>query len=139
MPLFDFRKPRDRQLLSEWRAALKSSGKKLVFTNGVFDILHAGHVTYLEAATSLGHALIVGLNSDASVRAIKGPKRPLMHELDRAKLLGALRAVDAVAIFDEKTPFEIITFILPDMLVKGGDYTRETIVGAREVEAAGGQ
>jgi len=111
----------------------------LVFTNGVFDILHAGHVRYIRDARALGDALVLGLNSDASVRSIKGPKRPLLHEDDRARLISSLRFVDAVFVFDEETPFDLVSFVQPDVMVKGGDYTRETIVGADVVEAKGGK
>ncbi len=137
-PVFCFREEEDRVKLLSWRREMRNSGKTLVFTNGVFDILHAGHVSYLLDARNLGDALIIGLNSDSSVREIKGPNRPLQEELDRADLLAALRATDAVVIFDETTPFEIVKFLIPDIMVKGGDYTRDTIVGADIVEANGG-
>jgi rfaE bifunctional protein nucleotidyltransferase chain/domain len=100
---------------------LRASGKTIVFTNGVFDLLHPGHVRYLQHARSLGDALIVGINSDRSVRAVKGPGRPINLEQERAEILAALLCVDAVAIFDEETPFEIISAIAPDVLVKGAD------------------
>ena len=138
-PIFTFRRNADRKVLAAWRAALRDEWKSLVFTNGVFDILHAGHVSYLLEARNLGDALIIGLNSDDSVRTIKGPKRPLQEELDRADLLASLRSTDAVVIFDEETPFELISFLTPDIMVKGGDYTRDTIVGADIVEAGGGR
>lgn len=111
----------------------------LVFTNGCFDVLHRGHVEYLHAARALGDALVVGLNSDASVRRLKGPARPVNGVEDRAYVLGGLAAVDAVVVFGEDTPRELIAALLPDVLVKGGDYTPETIVGAEEVRAAGGR
>lgn len=109
-----------------------------MFTNGVFDILHAGHVMYLEAARAMGDVLVVGMNTDESVRRIKGPTRPVNDQQDRALVLAALRCVDHVVLFDQDTPINLITTIMPDVLVKGGDYTRDTIVGADEVEAGGG-
>ena len=109
-----------------------------MFTNGVFDILHAGHVMYLAAARSMGDVLVVGLNADESVTRLKGPTRPVNTELDRAQVLAALRCVDHVVLFTEDTPLRVITTLLPDVLVKGGDYTRDTIVGADAVEAHGG-
>ena len=136
-PIFYFRDAADRDALKDWREALRS-GKKLVFTNGVFDIMHTGHATYLTSARNLGDALIIGLNSDASVRSIKGPKRPLQVEEDRATLLASLKATDAVVIFDEDTPLEVITLLVPDILVKGGDYLPDTIVGADVVRSNGG-
>jgi D-beta-D-heptose 7-phosphate kinase/D-beta-D-heptose 1-phosphate adenosyltransferase len=112
----------------------------IVFTNGVFDILHRGHVEYLFAARALGDALVVGLNTDDSVRRLaKAPGRPVNPQDDRAMVLAALGCVDAVTLFDEDTPQAIITALLPDVLVKGGDYTVDTIVGAPEVLAAGGR
>jgi D-beta-D-heptose 7-phosphate kinase/D-beta-D-heptose 1-phosphate adenosyltransferase len=120
-----------------WRKSLAGS---LVFTNGVFDLLHPGHVEYLEAARGLGGHLLVAVNSDRSVRALsKGSGRPIAEERARARVLAALMAVDAVVIFDAPTPLGLITALAPDVLVKAGDYTRETIVGADEVEAAGGR
>lgn len=113
--------------------------QRVVFTNGCFDILHRGHVEYLFAARSLGDRLIVGLNSDASVRRLKGPGRPINSEEDRAFVLASLAAVDAVTVFTEDTPLGLIRSVLPDVLVKGGDYTVEQIVGASEVVAAGGE
>lgn len=112
-------------LANTWRAA----GEKIVFTNGCFDLLHVGHVTYLEKARQLGKHLIVGLNTDASVRRLKGETRPLTHELDRARVLASLASVDAVVLFDEDTPTELISHIRPDILVKGGDYTPDTVAG----------
>jgi rfaE bifunctional protein nucleotidyltransferase chain/domain len=137
-PIFYFRDPSDRKRLTEWRQNLKKSGTPLVFTNGVFDILHAGHAGYLMEARNVGGALVVGLNSDSSVRAIKGPNRPIQGETDRALLLASLRCTDAIVIFDEQTPLELIRFVLPDILIKGADYSRASIVGADEVEANGG-
>lgn len=124
--------------IAELAASLRADGKRIVFTNGVFDILHAGHVTYLEQARALGDVLVVGLNTDASVRRLKGPERPINSEDDRACVLAALRAVDHVILFGDDTPIDVITTLLPDVLVKGGDYTRDTIVGADAVEAHGG-
>ena len=118
---------------------LRAAGKTVVFTNGVFDLLHPGHVRYLRHARSLGDALIVGINSDRSVRAVKGPDRPINSEAERAELLAALACVDAVAIFDEDTPFEIIAAIEPDVLVKGADWAENAIVGRDLVEARGGK
>jgi rfaE bifunctional protein nucleotidyltransferase chain/domain len=114
------------------------SGKKIVFTNGCFDILHSGHVTYLEAAKKLGDVLIIGLNTDSSVRRLKGESRPVNTESDRAIVVGALKSVDYVVLFDEETPLELIRLLTPDVLVKGGDYTPETIVGAEVVQENGG-
>ena len=112
---------------------------RVVFTNGVFDLLHPGHVDILTAARGLGDALVVGLNSDASVRRLKGPTRPVRTEQERALVLAALESVDAVVTFDEDTPLELIRALLPDVLVKGGDYTVETVVGAPEVLGRGGE
>lgn len=120
------------------RTKLKNEGKKVVFTNGCFDILHAGHVDYLTKARACGDALIVGLNSDASVRRIKGDKRPIINEYERASLLSALRAVDYVTLFDEDTPFEIISDLVPDVLIKGADWAIDKIVGRDIVEGNGG-
>jgi len=126
------------QLLAE-RRRLNEAGHKLVFTNGVFDILHVGHVRYLEDARALGDALAVAINSDASVRQLKGDARPLMNENERAEILAALRAVDYVTIFDNISPRSLIAKLLPDVLVKGGDYALDEIHGREEVEAAGGR
>ncbi|HYJ79381.1 MAG TPA: D-glycero-beta-D-manno-heptose 1-phosphate adenylyltransferase [Longimicrobiaceae bacterium] len=114
--------------------------ERVVFTNGVFDVLHRGHVAYLASARALGDVLVVGLNSDASARRLaKGPGRPVNPEDDRAYVLAGLAAVDHVVLFDEDTPRELVAALLPDVLVKGGDYRKEDIVGAAEVEAAGGR
>ena len=118
----------------QWQA----SGKKVVFSNGCFDILHAGHVEYLSAAKKLGDVLIIGLNSDASVRRLKGTNRPVCSEADRATVLSALHVVDAVTLFDEDTPEKLIGDLLPDILVKGADWTVEHIAGARAVLEHGG-
>jgi D-glycero-beta-D-manno-heptose 1-phosphate adenylyltransferase len=112
---------------------------KIVFTNGCFDLLHPGHIRTLEAARNLGDVLVVGLNSDRGVRELKGPDRPVLPEQERAEILAALECVDAVVIFDEPTPREIIAALLPDILVKGGDWASDQIVGREEVEAAGGR
>lgn len=112
---------------------------RLVFTNGCFDILHRGHVEYLAAAREMGDALVVAVNSDASVCRLKGPDRPINPQDDRAMVLAALQAVDAVTIFGEDTPGELIARLLPDVLVKGGDYTADAVVGAADVIAAGGE
>jgi len=116
----------------------KQAGKKIVFTNGCFDILHAGHVQYLSRAKALGDILIIGLNADASVRRLKGEKRPINSEEDRAFVLKGLKAVDAVVVFEEDTPLQLIQSLLPNVLVKGGDWAIEKIVGRDVVEANGG-
>ena len=121
--------------VAQWRAA----GERIVFTNGCFDLLHVGHVTYLERARRHGQRLVVGLNSDRSVRALKGPRRPLIGEQDRARVLAALAAVDGVVLFDEATPIELIRALRPDVLAKGADYREEDVVGAAEVKGWGGQ
>jgi D-beta-D-heptose 7-phosphate kinase/D-beta-D-heptose 1-phosphate adenosyltransferase len=113
--------------------------QRVVFTNGVFDLLHRGHVEYLYAARALGDALIVALNSDASVRALKGPSRPVNREADRAVIVAGLGCVDAVTIFAEETPAALIDALVPDVLVKGGDYTPDQVVGREIVESAGGR
>jgi rfaE bifunctional protein nucleotidyltransferase chain/domain len=121
--------------LTEW----KSEGKKVVFTNGVFDLLHIGHITYLAKAAELGDKLIIGLNSDSSVKRIKGEGRPVNDQNSRSVLLAALFFVDAIVVFDEDTPHQLITTLLPDILVKGADYAIENIVGGKEVLANGGE
>jgi D-beta-D-heptose 7-phosphate kinase/D-beta-D-heptose 1-phosphate adenosyltransferase len=118
---------------------LKSKGKKIVFTNGCFDILHRGHVEYLSKAKQLGDVLIVGLNSDSSVKMIKGDKRPIVPQEDRAFILSNLSFVDYIVIFDEPTPYELISKIVPDVLVKGSDWSQENVVGRDIVEANGGK
>ena len=128
-----------REELIRERERIRREGKRLVFTNGCFDLLHPGHVRYLNQARGLGDALAVALNSDRSVRAIKGEGRPILTERERAEMMAALEAVDYVTIFDEDTPRELIAGLLPDILVKGGDWTPEQIVGREEVEAAGGK
>ena len=120
-------------------AAVRARGGAVVFTNGVFDLLHPGHVRYLQAARDLGDVLVVAINSDRSVTANKGPDRPIVPELERAEVLLALRSVDAVVIFDEETPHSIVTCIQPDVLVKGADWGADNIVGREVVEARGGR
>jgi rfaE bifunctional protein nucleotidyltransferase chain/domain len=117
----------------------KAQGHKVVFTNGVFDLVHVGHLSYMAAAADLGQKLIIGLNSDASVKRLKGPSRPVNTQQSRAMMLAAMFFIDAVVIFDEDTPYNLITTLLPDVLVKGGDYTIDNIVGAPEVMANGGE
>ncbi|MCU0370465.1 MAG: D-glycero-beta-D-manno-heptose 1-phosphate adenylyltransferase [Bacteroidales bacterium] len=129
----------DRALLGNRIAMWKFLNQKIVFTNGCFDILHRGHIEYLSQARDNGNVLVIGLNSDASVRRIKGKGRPVQDEMTRALVLASLRFVDAVVLFDEDTPYELIKSIQPDVLVKGGDYTEETIVGADLVRANGGE
>ena len=118
---------------------LKRSGKRIVFTNGCFDILHVGHVRYLEQAKSLGDVLVVGINSDRSVRGLKGPRRPILPVEERGEILSGLGCTDYITVFDEPTPFELISLLLPDVLVKGGDWTPEQVVGREVVEGSGGR
>ena len=120
-------------------AKLKRQGKRVVFTNGCFDLLHPGHTRYLAAARALGDLLMVAINSDRSVRSLKGPNRPVVCESERAEVLAALRFVDLVTVFDDLTPRSVIARMLPDVLVKGGDWGPDAIVGREEVEAAGGR
>ncbi|HKV23875.1 MAG TPA: D-glycero-beta-D-manno-heptose 1-phosphate adenylyltransferase [Candidatus Acidoferrum sp.] len=117
----------------------KRNGRRVVFTNGCFDLLHPGHISLLEQARALGDILVVGINSDSSVQFLKGPGRPVIPEHERAEILAALECVDAVLIFDELSPREVIARLLPDILVKGGDWPGNQIVGREEVEAAGGR
>jgi len=128
----------DRQQLIQEVVRLRLKSKTIAFTNGVFDILHEGHITVLSKAASFADILIVGINSDASVKKIKGEDRPVNNENSRALILASLIMVDDIVIFEEETPIEIIKLIQPDVLVKGGDYTLDTIVGAKEVIAHGG-
>jgi len=121
------------------RQGLRASGKALVFTNGVFDLLHVGHVRYLAEARALGDVLLVAINSDRTVRELKGEGRPITNESERAEILAAMRQVDYVTIFDDISPRSLITKLLPDVLVKGGDYNLDEIHGREEVEAAGGR
>lgn len=137
-PIFTLRNQHERDLLSDWRKSLRSDGKKIVFTNGVFDILHHGHVSYLKEARNLGDALIIGVNADDSVRRLKGEKRPLQTETDRAHILAALKSTDCVVIFDDDTPLALIEYIIPDILVKGADWAVENVVGRDIVEKNGG-
>lgn len=120
-------------------ASLRDQGKSIVFTNGVFDLLHVGHLRYLQQARALGDALVVGVNSDRSVRANKGPLRPVTPQDERAEILAGLNCVDAVVIFDEETPRELIAALQPDVLVKGADWAADAIVGRDIVEARGGR
>ena len=129
----------DRDTLIRQCPAWRAAGRKIVFTNGCFDILHLGHLDYLARAASLGSILIVGVNTDHSVRRLKGPARPLNTTADRAFALASLLCVDAVCEFGEDTPLELIKAVMPDVLAKGGDYTIDNIVGAKEVQAAGGE
>ena len=118
---------------------LKAKGKRIVFTNGCFDLLHIGHVRYLEKARTLGDALVVGVNSDSSVRKLKGPKRPVLPAKERAEILSGLGCVDYITIFDELDPLKLITSLHPNVLVKGGDWTKEQIVGREVLERSGGK
>jgi D-beta-D-heptose 7-phosphate kinase/D-beta-D-heptose 1-phosphate adenosyltransferase len=118
---------------------LKTKGKRIVFTNGCFDLLHIGHVRYLEKAKALGDVLVVGVNSDSSVRKLKGRRRPILPEHERAEILSGLGCVDYVALFDEIDPLKLITSLKPDVLVKGGDWTKEQTVGKEVVERSGGE
>lgn len=127
-----------RQQVSAFAARIRATGGRVVFTNGVFDLLHPGHIRYLNDARTLGDALIVGVNSDRSVRANKGPTRPITPEAERAELIASLRSVDAVTVFDEDTPLALITAVQPDVLAKGADWGPENIVGRDVVEGRGG-
>lgn len=118
---------------------LRERRRRIVFTNGCFDLIHAGHVRYLEDARALGDALVLGLNADASVRRLKGPSRPIVHEEDRAVVLAALESISLVVLFEEDTPDQLIREVLPDVLVKGGDYVAEEIVGYDTVTQSGGR
>jgi len=127
-----------RQQASAFAARVRANGGRVVFTNGVFDLLHPGHIRYLSDARALGDALIVGVNSDRSVRANKGPNRPITPEGERAELIASLGSVDAVSVFDDDTPHALITAVQPDVLVKGADWGPDNIVGRDVVEARGG-
>ena len=129
----------DRNILARLLTAERERGKKIVFTNGCFDLLHVGHVKYLQQARRLGDLLVLGLNTDASIRRLKGPKRPLIDEEERAHILAALGCIDYVVLFDEETPYELIELLRPDILVKGGDYTLEEVVGRDLVDSWGGR
>ena len=126
----------DIDALRAWRVEVRGAG---VFTNGVFDLLHPGHVSILDTARREGAALVVGINSDASVQRLKGPTRPVRTSMERALVLAAMEAVDAVVVFDEDTPLELVTALEPDVIVKGGDYTPDTVVGADVVTSRGGR
>ncbi len=129
----------DTEDIGTFCEVLRKGGQKVVFTNGCFDILHAGHVTYLEKARSFGDCLVLGLNSDSSVKANKGPSRPINSENDRARVVGALKAVDYVVLFGEQTAEALIAKVKPDVYVKGGDYTLDTLPEAKIVQSYGGQ
>ena len=128
-----------REYIKEACETVRADGATIVFTNGCFDILHAGHVRYLTAAAMMGDFLVVGMNSDASVRRLKGEGRPIVSGADRAEVLDALRAVDIVTIFDEPTAEELVRLVRPDVYVKGGDYSLDTLPEAQIVQAAGGR
>ena len=132
-------KIRDREDLRNILGELRAKGKRVVFTNGCFDLLHIGHLRYLEKAKALGDILVIGVNSDHSVRDLKGPKRPLLPEAERAEILSGLECVDYVTIFNEPTPFEIISLFQPHILVKGGDWSEEDVIGREVVEGLGGK
>jgi D-beta-D-heptose 7-phosphate kinase / D-beta-D-heptose 1-phosphate adenosyltransferase len=129
----------NKSTAAEMAAAWRSTGERVVFTNGCFDLIHAGHIELLTFAANEGDRLIVGLNTDASVRKLKGPTRPIQTELDRARIIGALRAVDLVVLFDDATPLSLIDAISPDVLVKGADYTEDQVVGGDLVKSRGGR
>jgi D-beta-D-heptose 7-phosphate kinase/D-beta-D-heptose 1-phosphate adenosyltransferase len=122
--------------LAEWRARQRG---RVVFTNGVFDLLHPGHIDVLVGARARGDALVVGVNSDASVKRLKGPERPIRSDGERVYVLAALQAVDAVTLFEQDTPLELVQLLQPDVIVKGGDYSPDTVVGAPEVRSRGGE
>ena len=126
----------DWNALRDWRAAFWG---RVVFTNGVFDLIHPGHVDVLKAARAAGDALVVGVNSDASVRRLKGESRPVRSESERAYVLAAIECVDIVTVFEQDTPLDLVRCLEPDVIAKGGDYSEETIVGAAEVRARGGE
>lgn len=129
----------DRQILKEKLDALRKEGKKIAFTNGCFDILHVGHVRYLREAKKTADVLVLALNSDSSVRSIKGEKRPLVSEEERAEILAALEFIDFVTIFEELTPQELIVYLKPDVLIKGGDWPEDKVVGRDDVKKWGGR
>jgi len=129
----------DRQILKEKLDALRKDGKKIAFTNGCFDILHVGHVRYLREAKKTADVLVLALNSDFSVRSIKGEKRPLVREEERAEILASLEFVDFVTIFEELTPQELIVYLKPDVLIKGGDWPEDKVVGRDDVKKWGGR
>jgi D-beta-D-heptose 7-phosphate kinase/D-beta-D-heptose 1-phosphate adenosyltransferase len=132
-------KIKGRDILRKIVQDLKAKGKRVVFTNGCFDLLHIGHIRYLEKAKALGDILVVGVNSDQSVRNLKGPNRPILPEEERAEIISGFGCVDYITIFDESTPLELISSLQPHILVKGGDWTKETTVGKEVVEKLGGK
>jgi D-beta-D-heptose 7-phosphate kinase/D-beta-D-heptose 1-phosphate adenosyltransferase len=132
-------KIKTRGELREMIKDLKARGKRIIFTNGCFDLLHIGHIRYLEKAKALGGILVVGVNSDRSVRSLKGPKRPILPEEERAEILSGLGCVDYITLFDELDPLNLISSLQPNVLVKGGDWTKETTVGKEVVEESGGE
>jgi D-beta-D-heptose 7-phosphate kinase/D-beta-D-heptose 1-phosphate adenosyltransferase len=132
-------KIKERKTLLRIIKDLKAKGKRIVFTNGCFDLLHIGHIRYLEEAKALGDVLVVGVNSDSSVRKLKGPKRPILHEEERTEILSGLGCVDYITLFDEIDPLKLITSLQPNVLVKGGDWTKEQTVGREVVERSGGE
>jgi D-beta-D-heptose 7-phosphate kinase/D-beta-D-heptose 1-phosphate adenosyltransferase len=132
-------KIKTREELQRLIHTLKKNGKRIVFTNGCFDILHVGHVRYLEQAKSLGDVLVVGINSDRSVRGLKGPRRPILPVEERGEILSGLGCTDYITVFDEPTPFELVSLLQPDVLVKGGDWTPDQVVGREVVEGSGGR
>ncbi len=129
----------DRKILKEKLDTLRSEGKKIAFTNGCFDILHVGHVRYLREARKTADVLVLALNSDSSVRSIKGEKRPLVSEEERAEILASLEFIDFVTVFPELTPLELITYLKPDILIKGGDWPEDKVVGRDDVKKWGGR
>jgi D-beta-D-heptose 7-phosphate kinase/D-beta-D-heptose 1-phosphate adenosyltransferase len=132
-------KIKTKEILHKTIEDLKKKGKRIVFTNGCFDLLHLGHVRYLEKSKSLGDILVVGVNSDHSVRSLKGPERPILPEEERMEILSSLACVDYVTVFEELTPLELISSLQPHILVKGGDWTKEAVVGKEVVEQSGGK
>ncbi|MFB3885667.1 MAG: D-glycero-beta-D-manno-heptose 1-phosphate adenylyltransferase [Thermodesulfobacteriota bacterium] len=132
-------KIKTRKDLSHIVEDLKKKGRRIIFTNGCFDLLHIGHIRYLEKAKTLGDILVVGVNSDRSVRELKGPRRPILPEGERAEILSSLGCVDYITIFDERTPLELISSLKPHLLVKGGDWTKDKVVGKEIVERSGGE
>ncbi len=132
-------KIKERKDLTRIIKNLKARGKRIIFTNGCFDLLHVGHVRYLEEAKALGDVLVIGVNSDSSVRKIKGPGRPILPVEERVEILSGLGCVDYVAVFDELDPLKLITSLQPNVLAKGGDWTKEQIVGGEVVEKSGGE
>jgi D-beta-D-heptose 7-phosphate kinase/D-beta-D-heptose 1-phosphate adenosyltransferase len=129
----------ERNALKDKLEELRKKGKKIAFTNGCFDILHVGHVRYLREAKKTADVLVLALNSDSSVRSLKGEKRPLMNEKERAEILAALECIDFVTIFQELTPLELINYLKPDILIKGGDWPEEKVVGREEIKKWGGR